>query len=162
DLVLLEDQDRTRWDHAEIAEGLSLVARALRYDPETWVTVRPGTWVTRRHGVEDRPGGTESGVGGPHGAWAHPGDGAERSVRGQPQDGLQVASPVCRRGPRRPRRCVATPPDPSGGPAGGGAGGAHRAPGALSAVWTEEAAPRLRHGARRRHGAGREHDRDAA
>jgi RNA polymerase sigma-70 factor, ECF subfamily len=29
-LVLLEDQDRTRWDRAEIAEGLALVRRALR------------------------------------------------------------------------------------------------------------------------------------
>jgi RNA polymerase sigma-70 factor, ECF subfamily len=33
DLVLLEDQDRDRWDHAEIAEGLSLVERALRRGP---------------------------------------------------------------------------------------------------------------------------------
>jgi RNA polymerase sigma-70 factor, ECF subfamily len=30
DLVLLEDQDRSRWNQAEIAEGLSLVERALR------------------------------------------------------------------------------------------------------------------------------------
>jgi RNA polymerase sigma-70 factor (ECF subfamily) len=30
DLVLLEDQDRSRWDHAEIAEGLERVERALR------------------------------------------------------------------------------------------------------------------------------------
>jgi RNA polymerase sigma-70 factor (ECF subfamily) len=30
DLVLLEEQDRTRWDHAEIAEGLERVERALR------------------------------------------------------------------------------------------------------------------------------------
>ncbi|MEI7745831.1 MAG: RNA polymerase sigma factor [Chloroflexota bacterium] len=30
ELVLLEDQDRTRWDRAEIAEGLVLVERALR------------------------------------------------------------------------------------------------------------------------------------
>jgi RNA polymerase sigma-70 factor, ECF subfamily len=30
DLVLLEDQDRAQWDHAQIAEGLSLVERALR------------------------------------------------------------------------------------------------------------------------------------
>ena len=33
DLVLLEDQDRTRWDHAQIAEGLSLLERALRRGP---------------------------------------------------------------------------------------------------------------------------------
>ncbi|NNE74418.1 MAG: RNA polymerase sigma factor [Acidimicrobiales bacterium] len=34
DLVLLEDQDRTRWDHAMIAEGQALLARALRFaDP---------------------------------------------------------------------------------------------------------------------------------
>ena len=33
DLVLLEDQDRDRWDRGEIAEGLSLVERALRRDP---------------------------------------------------------------------------------------------------------------------------------
>jgi len=30
DLVLLEDQDRTRWDRAKIAEGASLVERSLR------------------------------------------------------------------------------------------------------------------------------------
>ena len=30
DLVLLEDQDRTRWDHAQIAEALELVPIALR------------------------------------------------------------------------------------------------------------------------------------
>src|SRR3989454_3366158 len=33
DLVLLEDQDRARWDHAQIAEGLSLVERALGCGP---------------------------------------------------------------------------------------------------------------------------------
>ncbi|HVK77742.1 MAG TPA: DUF6596 domain-containing protein [Kofleriaceae bacterium] len=31
DLVLLEDQDRDRWDRAAIAEGLALVERALRH-----------------------------------------------------------------------------------------------------------------------------------
>ena len=30
DLVLLEDQDRARWDHTQIAEGATLVERALR------------------------------------------------------------------------------------------------------------------------------------
>ena len=30
DLVLLEDQDRTAWDRAEIHEGLTLLDRALR------------------------------------------------------------------------------------------------------------------------------------
>lgn len=30
DIVLLEEQDRTLWDHAQIAEGLTLVAEALR------------------------------------------------------------------------------------------------------------------------------------
>jgi RNA polymerase sigma-70 factor, ECF subfamily len=30
DIVLLEEQDRTRWDHAQIAEGLQLVEDALR------------------------------------------------------------------------------------------------------------------------------------
>jgi len=33
EIVLLEDQDRTRWDQAEIAEGLQLVERALRGGP---------------------------------------------------------------------------------------------------------------------------------
>src|SRR5206468_10092865 len=33
DLVLLEDQDRAQWDQAQIAEGLSLVERALRRGP---------------------------------------------------------------------------------------------------------------------------------
>ncbi len=30
-MVLLEDQDRTRWDRAEIAEGVRLLDRALRH-----------------------------------------------------------------------------------------------------------------------------------
>jgi RNA polymerase sigma-70 factor (ECF subfamily) len=33
DLVLLEEQDRARWDQAQIREGLSLVEEALRSDP---------------------------------------------------------------------------------------------------------------------------------
>jgi RNA polymerase sigma-70 factor (ECF subfamily) len=33
DVVLLEDQDRARWDHAEIDEGLALVEAALRAGP---------------------------------------------------------------------------------------------------------------------------------
>jgi RNA polymerase sigma-70 factor (ECF subfamily) len=33
ELVLLEDQDRSRWDRSEIAEGLALLARAVRPDP---------------------------------------------------------------------------------------------------------------------------------
>jgi RNA polymerase sigma factor (sigma-70 family) len=31
DVVLLEDQDRSRWDHGEIEEGIRLLDRALRY-----------------------------------------------------------------------------------------------------------------------------------
>ena len=30
DIVLLEEQDRTLWDHGQIAEGLRLVEEALR------------------------------------------------------------------------------------------------------------------------------------
>jgi RNA polymerase sigma-70 factor (ECF subfamily) len=33
DLVLLEEQDRARWDHTQIAEGLGLLERALRRGP---------------------------------------------------------------------------------------------------------------------------------
>jgi RNA polymerase sigma-70 factor (ECF subfamily) len=33
ELVLLEDQDRSRWDRAEISEGVTLVERALRQGP---------------------------------------------------------------------------------------------------------------------------------
>jgi RNA polymerase sigma-70 factor (ECF subfamily) len=33
DLVLLEDQDRSHWDHAQIAEALPLVEEALRNEP---------------------------------------------------------------------------------------------------------------------------------
>jgi RNA polymerase sigma-70 factor (ECF subfamily) len=32
DVVLLEDQDRTRWDRAEIEEGIRLLDRALRHE----------------------------------------------------------------------------------------------------------------------------------
>jgi len=35
ELVLLEDQDRTRWDAAQIAEGLALLDRALNLPPPT-------------------------------------------------------------------------------------------------------------------------------
>ncbi|MCL4226498.1 MAG: RNA polymerase subunit sigma-24 [Myxococcales bacterium] len=40
ELVLLEDQDRTRWDAAQLARGLSLVERALRRG-------RPGVYATQ-------------------------------------------------------------------------------------------------------------------
>ena len=40
ELVLLEDQDRTRWDAAQIAEGLALLDRALNLSPPT----RPGPY----------------------------------------------------------------------------------------------------------------------
>jgi RNA polymerase sigma-70 factor (ECF subfamily) len=33
DLVLLEEQDRTRWDHEQIREGLALIAAVLRSGP---------------------------------------------------------------------------------------------------------------------------------
>jgi len=33
ELVLLEDQDRSRWDRAEIREGMELAGRALRFGP---------------------------------------------------------------------------------------------------------------------------------
>ena len=33
DIVLLEEQDRSSWDHAQIAEGIALVQQALRADP---------------------------------------------------------------------------------------------------------------------------------
>jgi RNA polymerase sigma-70 factor, ECF subfamily len=36
DLVLLEDQDRSRWDRAQIAEALALVPRALRGGGDTY------------------------------------------------------------------------------------------------------------------------------
>jgi RNA polymerase sigma-70 factor, ECF subfamily len=36
ELVLLEDQDRTRWDRTQIHEGLALTERALMGDPGTY------------------------------------------------------------------------------------------------------------------------------
>ena len=36
DLVLLEDQDRSRWNHEQIAEALPIVERALRNQPGTY------------------------------------------------------------------------------------------------------------------------------
>jgi len=39
ELVLLEDQDRSRWDWAQIGEGVALLERAVRRDP------RPGPYV---------------------------------------------------------------------------------------------------------------------
>jgi len=41
DLVLLEDQDRSRWDRAAIVDGIALVERALRATPAG----RPGPYV---------------------------------------------------------------------------------------------------------------------
>jgi RNA polymerase sigma-70 factor, ECF subfamily len=57
DLVLLEDQDRTRWDRAEIEEGTALVDRALRLG-------RPGRYqiqaaVAALHGAAARPEDTD-------------------------------------------------------------------------------------------------------
>jgi len=43
DLVLLEDQDRARWDSEEIAEGLALVESALRASPRG----RPGPYAVQ-------------------------------------------------------------------------------------------------------------------
>jgi RNA polymerase sigma-70 factor (ECF subfamily) len=57
ELVLLEEQDRTRWDRAEIGEGTALVDRALRLG-------RPGRYqvqaaVAALHGVAARPEDTD-------------------------------------------------------------------------------------------------------
>ncbi|ADJ43827.1 RNA polymerase ECF-subfamily sigma factor [Amycolatopsis mediterranei S699] len=40
DLVLLDDQDRTRWDHAMISEGAELVVAALTGGPPGWYGVQ--------------------------------------------------------------------------------------------------------------------------
>ena len=57
ELVLLEDQDRSRWDRAEIEEGTALVDRALRLG-------RPGPYqlqgaIAALHGAARRPGDTD-------------------------------------------------------------------------------------------------------
>jgi RNA polymerase sigma-70 factor (ECF subfamily) len=58
DIVLLENQDRSLWDYAEIAEGLELVERALRQP------VRPSTYVIQAaiaalHARAPRPDATD-------------------------------------------------------------------------------------------------------
>jgi RNA polymerase sigma-70 factor (ECF subfamily) len=57
DLVLLEDQDRTRWDHAEIDEGQAFLDRALRVG-------RPGAYqvqaaIAALHDGAAQPGDTD-------------------------------------------------------------------------------------------------------
>jgi RNA polymerase sigma-70 factor (ECF subfamily) len=59
DLVLLEDQDRARWDRAQIAEGAQLIEAALRLGPRT-----PGPYVLQAaiaavHAQALTPGATD-------------------------------------------------------------------------------------------------------
>ena len=44
DIVVLEEQDRSRWDHDQIAEALPLIDEALRGEPETANARFPARW----------------------------------------------------------------------------------------------------------------------
>jgi RNA polymerase sigma-70 factor (ECF subfamily) len=57
DMVLLEDQDRTRWDRAEIAEGLALVEEALRAGPADSYAVQAA--IAALHARADRAADTD-------------------------------------------------------------------------------------------------------
>ncbi len=57
ELVLLEDQDRLRWDRDEIAEGLGLVERALRHRSAGPYTVQAA--IAAEHARAGEPGETD-------------------------------------------------------------------------------------------------------
>jgi RNA polymerase sigma-70 factor (ECF subfamily) len=57
DLVLLEEQDRTRWDRAKIDEGCALVEEALRARPSTPYAVQAA--IAAIHGRASRPEETD-------------------------------------------------------------------------------------------------------
>ncbi len=57
DLVLLEEQDRTRWDRAAIDEGLALVEQALREGPPTRYAVEAA--IAALHAQAARPDATD-------------------------------------------------------------------------------------------------------
>ncbi len=57
DLVLLEDQDRGRWDHAQIAEGLALVESVLRTGPPGPYALQAA--IAALHARAARPEGTD-------------------------------------------------------------------------------------------------------
>lgn len=57
ELVLLEDQDRTKWNHAQIREGLELVASALRMAPPGPYAVQAA--IAAVHSRADRPADTD-------------------------------------------------------------------------------------------------------
>src|SRR5262249_36486848 len=57
DIVLLEDQDRSRWDRAEIAEGLALTERALGHRPPGPYALQAA--ISALHAEAPRPGDTD-------------------------------------------------------------------------------------------------------
>jgi RNA polymerase sigma-70 factor (ECF subfamily) len=57
DVVLLEDQDRTRWDRAEIVEGLARVERALRMGPPSAYAIQAA--IAALHASAARPEDTD-------------------------------------------------------------------------------------------------------
>jgi RNA polymerase sigma-70 factor (ECF subfamily) len=57
ELVLLEDQDRSQWDEAEIAEGLGLVERAMRHRVAGTYTLQAA--IAAEHARARDPGSTD-------------------------------------------------------------------------------------------------------
>ena len=114
DIVLLEDQDRSRWDARLIAEGQALVERALSTAPVRGV-LRPGR---HRRRPRERLDGASHGLAADRGAVQRPvgdkpvaGRGAEpRRGRGHAGRAGGRALPDRRRPrPRRPRRLPPCP-----------------------------------------------------
>jgi RNA polymerase sigma-70 factor (ECF subfamily) len=57
DLIVLEEQDRTRWDHAQIAEGLALLDAALARGATGAYTIQAA--IAALHAKAERPGDTD-------------------------------------------------------------------------------------------------------
>ena len=134
EIVLLEDQDRTRWDHARIAEGRAELARALAGGPGALPApgghrrrARPGAGLGG-HGLgpDRRPVRRAGGRGAVAGGRAEPGGGGV--VRRGPRRGPGGAGRRGRRSPARPGPPAGGHPGRRAAPAGPGRRGGRRLP----------------------------------
>ena len=116
DLVLLADQDRTRWDQAKIAEGHELVRRCLRrnqpgaYQIQAAIAaVHADAATAAAHRLGADPGPLRPA------ALVRPDAGGAAQPGGRPGRGGRARRGAGRGRPARPRRstCRSTPPGPT-------------------------------------------------
>ena len=105
ELVLLEDQDRARWDRAQIAEGLALVEAALRAGPPGAVRAAGGDRraCTRARRAPRRPTGAQIAALYAAAAGGAPVAGRRAQPRGRGRDGGRARRRGCGSSTRSPR-----------------------------------------------------------